>query len=299
MIVNGSSFLPNWNYPNGGRSKRATEAGYWKTTGNDSSINSWSAGVKSRSPELTLIGKRKTLVFYKGRAKKGKKGEKTSWIIHEYRVTENALVGKSDGAQGVFVLCRLFDKSDKNLGNSNCDEMDAKNGDSDFDNIEQSDLSPTITTMSSSEETQNAGGAVVPFEAALNQGIPALDIQEKPQPLPGSIAKQPVNTEMLLAHKADNSTYNPSMPEEIRYEKNMASDEKVHEADVVASEVDPLLQASRMFDDPAPEPPEYRSFLDAYNRQQNQFFSGYQGWNQQFEFASGGANNEGQTMVAI
>jgi hypothetical protein len=55
-------------------------AGFWKATGRDKAVQD-----NSR-----LIGMRKTLVFYKGRAPNG---QKTDWIMHEYRLEtdENAL----------------------------------------------------------------------------------------------------------------------------------------------------------------------------------------------------------------
>lgn len=64
-------------YPTGTRTNRATTAGFWKATGRDKAIH------LSNSKR---IGLRKTLVFYTGRAPHG---QKTQWIMHEYRLDED------------------------------------------------------------------------------------------------------------------------------------------------------------------------------------------------------------------
>ncbi|KAG0630979.1 hypothetical protein M758_1G218100 [Ceratodon purpureus] len=88
-------------YPTGMRTNRATDAGYWKATGKDRDV------LAHRPPHL--VGMKKTLVFYRGRAPKG---EKTNWIMHEYRLEGDSghplppRVNKDE-----WVVCRIFQKS--------------------------------------------------------------------------------------------------------------------------------------------------------------------------------------------
>ncbi|XP_020576379.1 NAC domain-containing protein 92-like [Phalaenopsis equestris] len=87
-------------YPTGMRTNRATDSGYWKATGKDKEI------YRGRG---VLIGMKKTLVFYRGRAPKG---VKTNWVMHEFR-----LEGKSyfsnlpKSAKDEWVVSRVFHKN--------------------------------------------------------------------------------------------------------------------------------------------------------------------------------------------
>ncbi|KAK2411371.1 NAC domain-containing protein [Trifolium repens] len=86
-------------YPTGLRTNRATEQGYWKATGKDKEI------FKGKS----LVGMKKTLVFYKGRAPKG---EKSNWVMHEYRLEGKYSVHNlPKSAKNEWVICRVFQKS--------------------------------------------------------------------------------------------------------------------------------------------------------------------------------------------
>lgn len=97
-------------YATGQRTNRATVSGYWKATGKDRHV--------LRRGEL--VGMRKTLVFYQGRAPRGKK---TEWVMHEFR-----LEGPTDFPKLSFkedwVLCRVFYKSRSLSQKSNevCDD---------------------------------------------------------------------------------------------------------------------------------------------------------------------------------
>ncbi|XP_004147975.1 NAC domain-containing protein 26 [Cucumis sativus] len=83
-------------YPTSTRTNRATKEGFWKATGRDKAIYSRHGHG--------LIGMRKTLVFYRGRAPNG---QKSDWIMHEYRLetTENG-PSQEEG----WVVCRVFKK---------------------------------------------------------------------------------------------------------------------------------------------------------------------------------------------
>ncbi|CAO2817926.1 unnamed protein product [Amaranthus hypochondriacus] len=84
-------------YPTGVRTNRATNTGYWKTTGKDKEI--------FNSVTTDLVGMKKTLVFYRGRAPRG---EKTNWVMHEYRVHSRSAYRS---AKDEWVVCRVFQKS--------------------------------------------------------------------------------------------------------------------------------------------------------------------------------------------
>ncbi|KAL0715103.1 hypothetical protein Bca4012_064425 [Brassica carinata] len=87
-------------YATGLRTNRATATGYWKATGKDRAILR-----KSK-----LVGMRKTLVFYQGRAPRGRK---TDWVMHEFRLqgSFDPPTLNSPEVQEDWVLCRVFHKN--------------------------------------------------------------------------------------------------------------------------------------------------------------------------------------------
>jgi hypothetical protein len=81
----------------GARPSRTTERGFWKATGSD-------RAVRCAHDPKRLIGLKKTLVYYEGRAPRG---TKTDWVMNEYRLPDacnnnnnnnNAVAGDSSTA---------------------------------------------------------------------------------------------------------------------------------------------------------------------------------------------------------
>ncbi|KAL8171780.1 hypothetical protein V2J09_023584 [Rumex salicifolius] len=83
-------------YSHGERKSRSTHCGYWKPTGNDRIVS---------DHQGRTVGKIKTLVFYQG---KPANGEKTNWVMYEYRLEDGELA--NNGRSVSVVLCKIFKK---------------------------------------------------------------------------------------------------------------------------------------------------------------------------------------------
>lgn len=87
----------------GGRPNRLTDTGYWKATGSPAFVYS--------STENKVIGVKRTMVFYQGRART-KSGSKTIWKMNEYMAVHHdqpSLFAPSQ--KGDFTVCRVYIKS--------------------------------------------------------------------------------------------------------------------------------------------------------------------------------------------
>ncbi|CAL9105034.1 unnamed protein product [Musa acuminata var. zebrina] len=210
-------------YPNGHRSNRATEAGYWKATGKDRIIRSKSSAAKS-----TIIGMKKTLVFHRGRAPKG---VRTHWIMHEYRTTEPEF---ESGDQGGYVIYRLFRKLEERISTSKADEMET-NG-----------FSPS-PIKSSPGDTQHEADVMDDTETLLNDS-PKSDLKEEPKSSSDSVHKQPAGIKRRMVDKVDCST-NVSVKPGRSYCKLDSPDEEIE----VGEKADPLQDALAKFFDPGNE----------------------------------------------
>ncbi|XP_077234447.1 NAC domain-containing protein 90-like [Tasmannia lanceolata] len=83
----------------GGRPNRITPSGYWKATGSPSFVYSLK--------DNRVIGVKKTMVFYEGKAPTGKK---TKWKVNEYKACEEAAStsNATPKLRHEFSLCRVY-----------------------------------------------------------------------------------------------------------------------------------------------------------------------------------------------
>lgn len=162
-------------YPNGSRTNRATESGYWKATGKDRAVSS----------RFTSVGMKKTLVFYKGRAPKG---ERTNWVMHEYRLDG----AEYDRSENGHVLCRIYQKS--GAGPKNGEQYGAPvEEEVDWDANPANDLSGLGATLSCGprEVIQSAGASGEFCETK------PLMLKEKIDEQVGTIKTEPVEVQVI------------------------------------------------------------------------------------------------------
>lgn len=82
----------------GGRPNRLTTSGYWKATGSPGHV--YSSGNNSR-----IIGGKRTMVYYEGRAPHGRK---TEWKMNEYKAIDAEAPTSNTSNPPVFVILIHF-----------------------------------------------------------------------------------------------------------------------------------------------------------------------------------------------
>ncbi|XP_057418616.1 NAC domain-containing protein 82-like isoform X2 [Lotus japonicus] len=128
-------------YSTGGKLNRATEFGYWKTTGKDRSVEH----------KNQVVGMIRTLVFHIGRAPKG---DRTDWVMHEFRIEHKDLADKGI-PQDSYVICRVFQK--EGPGPRNGAQYGKPFNEEDWDEDEEIDSKQSMPVA-----TTSAPGPVLP-----------------------------------------------------------------------------------------------------------------------------------------
>ncbi|CAI9089957.1 OLC1v1024615C1 [Oldenlandia corymbosa var. corymbosa] len=92
-------------YRNSVRPNRVTASGFWKATGIDKNIYSNSTTINNNE---CIIGLKKSLVYYTGKAGKG---TKTNWMMHEFRLPPNWKNTHPQEAEEDWTVCRIFKRN--------------------------------------------------------------------------------------------------------------------------------------------------------------------------------------------
>ncbi|RRT79893.1 hypothetical protein B296_00024295 [Ensete ventricosum] len=149
-------FVPrDWKSGSGGRPNRTTEKGFWKATGSDRQI-------RTAAEPGRVIGVKKTLVFYRGRAPRG---TKTDWVMNEYRLPEAANSASSAmPLKEDVVLCKVYMKATslKELEQRAAKEEDAK--------ASQGYVSTTADSASNSDQ-ENYHSPSAPMDCDVKQEV--------------------------------------------------------------------------------------------------------------------------------
>ncbi|GAB4835582.1 hypothetical protein Ancab_000491 [Ancistrocladus abbreviatus] len=160
-------------YSGGERMNRATEFGYWKSTGNDRTVS-----YKERP-----VGKIKTLIFHRG---KPPKGDRTDWVIHEYRLDDKNLAG--DGVvQDAYVLCKVFEKS--GLGPKNGEQYGAPFIEEEWEYGEEISSIAALPTIEGGASAASNSPGIVASDAQVNGSLPLDGI---------TTSEDPVNMTLIL-----------------------------------------------------------------------------------------------------
>ncbi|XP_030956847.1 NAC domain-containing protein 90 isoform X1 [Quercus lobata] len=153
----------------GGRPSRTTESGYWKATGSPGYVY---------SSDNRVIGVKKTMVFYKGKAPTGRK---TKWKMNEYRAIEEVPSSSSTVVPKLrheFSLCRVYVVSGSFRAFDRRPEMSTRETPQLGDNrAATSSQKATMVEKTSSSENSHSGGDHVDlpeidgFNWEMNDGL--------------------------------------------------------------------------------------------------------------------------------
>ncbi|KAL0721377.1 hypothetical protein Bca4012_035976 [Brassica carinata] len=183
-------------YPNGGKANRSTESGYWKTTGKDRDV----------TYNEEVVGKIRTLIFHYG---KTPRGERTDWVIHEYRLEDKTLEQRNV-PQDTYVICKLFKKN--GLGPRHGSEYGAPFKDEDWSDEEDRESLVAITSAGNADPGPNEETSLVatashsqPPEDCFNGVMSESCVSDVPQvtttvlpPLTSAVVAQPLLTSSPL-----------------------------------------------------------------------------------------------------
>ncbi|KDP37704.1 hypothetical protein JCGZ_06845 [Jatropha curcas] len=183
-------------YATGVRTNRATASGYWKATGKDRPI----------LRKDTLVGMRKTLVFYQGRAPKGRK---TDWVMHEFRVEATLAPPNISPYKEDWVLCRVFYKNREPIAKASYDETSS------------SSLPPLMDSYITFDQTQPNYEQVPCFSIfSESQILPQITQMESTKGSTSSFGQLPMTCSNLDTFSCDKKTIKAVLSQITKIEAN-------------------------------------------------------------------------------
>ncbi|CAL5060985.1 unnamed protein product [Urochloa decumbens] len=202
-------------YPTGARTNRATPSGYWKATGKDKEI------FRGRD----LVGMRKTLVFYTGRAPRG---GKTPWVMHEFRLEGKLPQNLPRAAKDEWAVCRVLNKDLAAKPGQMAPPAAAMDPTNTFDDIFGAEMPPPLIDYS-------------PFAAAAGGSSSSYQVikAEAEQPAP---VQDPKYFSLPVAEQAIRAHCRPQAPAEAA-----AADSSYPELDDLLQLDDGFLDYSNMW----------------------------------------------------
>ncbi|KAK8587672.1 hypothetical protein V6N13_086654 [Hibiscus sabdariffa] len=162
-------------YGRGDRVNRANVYGYWKATGKD-------RPVKYNDQVVGMI---KTLVFHQGKAPRG---DRTDWVMHEYRLEEKKLADKGI-VQDSYMLYVVFKKD--GVGPKNGAQYGAPFKEDDWSDDEEETNLPGSVSLCGTSIVAVASGSCIPKSLSVG---PTVD-------------SSGVNTLPLVGHSNDEVNY--------------------------------------------------------------------------------------------
>ncbi|KAI3673931.1 hypothetical protein L6452_40062 [Arctium lappa] len=164
-------------YATGLRTNRATVSGYWKATGKDRCIH---------DKRKQIVGMRKTLVFYLGRAPKGKK---TDWVMHEFRLQSSPPADLHHNHSSLkdqdWVLCRVFCKNRELVGGKQMTTRCGSNNHEDTQSCSSSLpplMDPNYSCCFSFDQSQATVATTNIDDMIFNQQVPCFSMINRPPP---------------------------------------------------------------------------------------------------------------------
>ncbi|KAL8162124.1 hypothetical protein V2J09_013613 [Rumex salicifolius] len=215
-------------YKNSMRPNRVTgSGGFWKATGIDRPIYESNGVFVSESRPATIVGLKKSLVYYRG------KGTKTDWMMHELRLplstsSQNPTNPQLPEAE-IWTVCRIFKRSRKYA--QELKELSSKRG-----SISSNNKNNTCTSNNTSAQTNKTDERYISFSNPSTT-IQAQQVQPRQNYDGIRVARRETEQQMIVEAKYVDSPTDPNHSHEA---KTLLLDHEAKSPELASSFSSPL-----------------------------------------------------------